>query len=139
MAKSTGLAMTVFSLDDSGGTQRDIRNGVTSLQWATPRAVQDVTGLDVSAMERLPLLADMSMTLTGPHDPAALKTHAVFSDCCSTSVARESTITVNGVTLGVTNLPTFLITDYALNRGQDGSLVFSSPLVLANGAVPTWS
>jgi hypothetical protein len=62
MAKETGLAWSAMSVDDAGGTLRDIRNDITNFQFATPRAVQDVTGIDRSAMERLLLLADMSTT-----------------------------------------------------------------------------
>ena len=65
MAKTTGLGVTTLSVDDSGGTVRDIRNDITSFNFATPRGVQDVTGIDKSAMERLLLLADFSITLNG--------------------------------------------------------------------------
>jgi hypothetical protein len=32
-----------------------------------------------------------------------------------------------------------LATDYQLKRGNDGALTWSVPLVLADGAVPTWA
>lgn len=139
MSKETGLGWTAWQVDDAGGTLRDIRNPTTSLQWATPRGVQDVTGLDKSAFERLLLLADMSGTAAGVFDDATNLAHDVFKTIPSTSVAREFLITVSGQSLGVTGTPTILLTDYALTRAQSGEFTWSVPFVLANGVVPTWS
>jgi len=139
MSKETGLGWTTFQVDDSGGTLRDIRNPTTSLSFSTPRGVQDTTGIDKSAMERLLLLADMSINPSGVFDDGSNLSHDVFKTVPSTSVAREFNITVSAQILGVTNTPTLLFTDYSLNRGQDGSLTWQAPGVLANGAVPTWS
>lgn len=135
MAKSTGLGMTTLSIDDSGGTARAIKNDFTDWDVATPRAVQDVTGVDKSAMERLLLLADMSFTGNGVFNPASNMSHDVFKTVPSTSVARTVTLTVNGVTLA----GELLFTDYQLKRGNDGALTFSAPGVLADGTVPTWA
>ena len=137
MAKSTGMGWTTLSVDLSDGTLTDIKNDVTNLSFSTPRGVQDVTGVDKSAMERLLLLADMSLTLNMVFNPTG--SHLVFRTVPSTSVAREFTLTVGGVTLGTTGTPTLLFTDYQLTRGQDGSLTSTAPGVLANGVVPTWS
>jgi len=137
MAKTTGMGWTTLSVDDSVGTLTDIKNNVTNLAFSTPRGVQDVTGVDKSAMERLLLLADMSLTLNGVFDPVG--SHLIFRTVPSTSVAREFTLTVAGVSLGVTGTPTLLFTDYSLTRAQDGSLTWTAPGVLANGVVPTWS
>ena len=135
MAKSTGLGWTACSIDDSGGTARDIRNNFTNLQFATPRGVQDVTGIDKSAYERLLLLADFSITLNGVYDPASNMSHDVFRTVPSTSVARTTTLTVGGKTLACE----VLYTDYPLARSASGELTFAVPGVLADGAVPTWS
>jgi hypothetical protein len=136
MAKRTGLAITALSVDDSGGTQRDIRNGIGSFQFATPRAVQDVTGVDKSAIERLLLLADYSTTLNGfVDDTATSGVHAVFKTVPSTSVARTTLITIAGFSL--TN--EVLYTDYSWNRGNDGGITTTMPGVLADGTVPTWA
>lgn len=136
MSKESGLGWTTLSVDDSGGTPRDIRNDINSFQFATPRAVQDVTGIDKSAIERLLLLADFSITLNLPAlNDAANQSHAVFKTVPSTSVARTTTITISGQTLA----PEVLYTDYSANRGADGSLTFTVPGVLADGTVPTWS
>lgn len=135
MAKESGLGWSVCSIDDSSGTPRDIRNDFTNCEFATPRAVQDVTGLDKSAMERLLLLADMSFTGNGVFNDAANMSHSVFKTVPSTSVARTTTLTVSGQTLA----GELLFTDYALTRAADGALTFSAPGVLADGTVPTWS
>lgn len=133
--KESGLGWTTCSVDDSTGTPADIRNDVTNLEFSTPRAVQDVTGIDKSAMERLLLLADFSITLNGVFNDAAGASHAVFSTVSSTSVARTTTLTVSGQTLP----NEVLYTDYPLSRGDDGALTWAVPGVLADGTVPTWT
>lgn len=135
MAKSSGLGWTTASVDDSSGTAKAIKNDFTNLQFATPRAVQDVTGIDKSAMERLLLLADFSVTFNGVFNPATGMSHDVFKTVPSTSVARTTTLTVNGVTLA----NEVLYTDYPLSRSDSGELTFAVPGVLADGTVPTWA
>jgi hypothetical protein len=135
MAKETGLGWTTASVDDSGGNARAIKNDITNLQFATPRGVQDVTGIDKSAYERLLLLADFSVTLNGVFNDASNQAHDVFKTVPSTSVARTVTLTVSGQTLANETL----FTDYALTRGADGSLTWSAPGVLSDGTVPTWA
>ena len=139
MAKESGLGWTAMSVDDSGGTLRDIRNDCTALSIATPRAVQDVTGIDVYAMERLLLLADMAVTLNIIFNDATNASHDVFKTVPSTSVAREFTLTVSGQTLGTTPTATLLFTDYPLARAATGELTAAVPGVLANGVLPTWT
>lgn len=135
MAKESGLGWTTLSLDDSSGSAKDIRNDVTNFQFATPRAVQDVTGVDKQAMERLLLLADFSGQLNGVFNDAADHAHAVLKTVPSSSVARTLSLGVSGQTLA----NEVLVTDYNLSRGQDGSLTWTAPFVLADGTVPTWS
>lgn len=133
--KESGLGWTTLSVDDSAGAVKAIKNDITNLQFSTPRGVQDVTGIDKSAIERLLLLADFTVTLNGVFNDAADFSHAVFKTVPSTSVARTTTITVSGQTLA----GELLYTDYALTRGQDGSLTWSAPGVLSDGTVPTWA
>lgn len=135
MAKESGIGWSVLSVDDSSGSVQAIKNDVTNFQFATPRAVQDVTGVDKSAIERLLLLADFSITLNGVFNDAAGASHAVFKTVPSTSVARTVTLTVSGQTLA----NECLFTDYNLTRGQDGSLTWSAPGVLSDGTAPVWS
>ena len=134
MAKESGLGMSV-AVDDSGGSARTISNDITNFDWATPRAEQDITGLDKSATERLLLLADFSVTLNGVFNDASNMSHDVFKTGSSTSVARTVTITVSGQSLAC---ETFF-SDYSLSRGADGSLTWTAPGALAAGAVPTWA
>ena len=136
MAKQSGLGWTTLSVDDSGGTVRVIKNDVTNLDISTPRAVQDVTVVDKSAIERILLLADMTVNLHGVFNPvAAPSSHDTFKTVPSTSVARTVTLTVGGVTLAGEMLPT----DYKLTRAASGELTWDVPLVLADGTVPTWA
>jgi hypothetical protein len=137
MAKVTGLSWTTLGVGDSSNTVQPIINDVTNLTFATPRGVQDVTGVDKAAMERLLLLADFSITLNGVFNPAANQEHAVFSTVPSTSVLRTVNLTTNGKNLNQASA--VLFTDYALTRPQTGELTFAVPGVLASGAVPTWS
>jgi hypothetical protein len=124
-----------FAVDDSAGVARTISNDIVNATLSTPRGVQDVTGVDKSAMERLLLLADFSGTLNGIFNDAANMSHAVFKTVPSTSVNRTLTFGISGQTLAAE----VLFTDYSLNRGADGGLPFTAPFVLADGTVPTWS
>jgi hypothetical protein len=135
MAKESGLGITTLSVDNSSGTAKAIKNDITNFQFATPRGVQDVTGVDKSAFERLLLLADFSITLNGVFNDAADQEHDVFKTVPSTSVARTVTLAHSGQTLA----NECMFTDYALTRAASGELTFTAPGVLSDGTVPTWS
>ncbi|MET0426655.1 MAG: hypothetical protein ABW046_22500 [Actinoplanes sp.] len=136
MAKESGIGWTTCSIDDSAGTLRAIINDVTQLQFAMPRGVQDVTGLDKSAIERLLLLADFSATLTYVfNDAASTGAHTVLKTIPSTSVIRTFSLAVSGQTLS----NEVIASDLQYNRAQSGELTATVPLALADGAVPTWS
>lgn len=135
MAKESGLGWSVCSVDDASGTPQAIKNDVTSLQFATPRGVQDVTGIDKSAYERILLLADFSITLNTVFNDAANQMFDVFKTVPSTSVARTTTLTVSGQTLAAE----VLYTDFPLNRSDGGELTAAIPGVLSDGTVPTWA
>jgi len=134
LAKQSGLAWTTLSVDDSAGTPRDIRNDITNLEFATPRATQDVTGIDKSAFERLVLLADFTITLNGVFNVASNLSHDVFKTVPSTSVLRTTSIGIGGKTLA----NECLYTDYPLTRSDSGELTWAVPGQLADGTVPTW-
>lgn len=136
MAKQTGLGWTTLTVADASGTPQDLRDDITELSFTTPRGVQDVTGIGVSAHERLLLLADCSYDLSGVFDNGATAAHEVFATIPSTSVQRAVANTVNGSILGPCNM---LGTDYSISRSASGELTWKVPLVLADGAVPTWS
>lgn len=133
MAKESGLGWTTLSVDTSAPSLTDIKNDVTNFEFSTPRAVQEITGVDKLAIERLLLLADFSITLNGVFNDAS--SHTVFKDVGSTSVTRTVSLEVSGQTLS----NECLLTDYALTRGDDGSLTWSVPGVLQSGTAPTWS
>lgn len=136
ISKQSGLSWTTLSVDDSAGAVEAIRNDITNLAFSTPRAVQDVTGIDKAAMERLLLLADFSITLNGVANFASTPSaHDVFSTVSSTSVARTVSIGIGGKTLPNETL----FTDYQLTRGNDGALTWTAPGVLTGGVVPLWA
>ena len=134
-AKENGLGWTTLSVDDGAGAAKDLRNDITDMQFATPRAVQDVTGIDKSAMERLLLLADFTISLNGVFDDGANLAHVTLKTVPSTSVLRTVSIGVSGQTLA----NECLFTDYGLTRSPAGELTWTAPGVLADGTVPTWS
>lgn len=135
MAKESGLGWSACTIDDSGGTARAIVNDFTNISFATPRGVQDVTGIDKSAFERLLLLADATFEGTGVFNDATNQSHDVFKTVPSSSVQRTVTLTVSGQTLA----NEMIFTDYPLARAASGELTFTVPGQLANGAVPTWA
>lgn len=135
MAKETGLAWVTLSVDDSGESAQDIRNDITNFEFATPRAVQEVTGIDKSAFERLLLLADFSITMNGVFNDETDMSHDVLNDVGSTDVVRTITLAHSGQTLA----NECIITDYALTRGDDGALTWTAPAVLADGTAPSWT
>lgn len=135
MAKQSGLSWTTLTVADAASAAQDIRNDITNCQFATPRAVQDITGIDKAANERLLLLADFSITLNGVYNPAANMSHAVFSTIPSTSVNRAIAITVGGKNLSAN----CVLTDYPLTRAAGGALTWAVPGALADGVVPVWS
>lgn len=134
MAKEDGIPI-VLSVDDSVGAAQDISVDVGNMDWGTPRGVQDITGLDKSANERLQLLADFTVTLNGFFDDGVNLAHVVLRTIPSTSVARTVSIAISGQTLPN---ETFL-NDYALSRAATGELTWTVPGQLADGTVPTWA
>ncbi len=135
MSKQNGLGWTTLSVDDSAGSVQAIKNDVHNFEFATPRGVQDVTGVDKSAIERLLLLADFSISLNGTFNTAAGASHAVFKTVPSTSVNRTVSLVISGQTLN----NECLFTDYQLTRADNGALTWQAPGVLADGTVPAWS
>ncbi len=95
MAKENGLGWTTCSADTSAGSLKAIVNDVNSLEYSTPRAVIETTGLDKSAMERLHGLADFSATLNGTFNDETDFSHDVFKVLDS---ARTLTLVMSGQT-----------------------------------------
>jgi hypothetical protein len=135
MAITSGVAMTTLSIDNSAGVAKDVRNDISNWAISTPRAVQDITGLAMSANARLLLLADFSFDGSGFFNPATDRLHDVMKTVPSTSVNRTTTITFGGVTIA----PELLFTDYNLTRDAGAAITTKFPGVNADGAVPTWA
>lgn len=135
MAKENGLGATI-SIDDSTGTARAVTNDVRDVSISTPRAHQDVTGLDKSAMERLQLLADGQVDVNGIfNDAASTGLFTVLKTIPSTSVLRAMTFAISGQTLAME----MFFNDMKLSRGGGGELTIATHGELGDGAVPTWS
>ena len=126
--------MTV-AVDDSGGSARSIQNDLTSVDFAIPRAVQDVTGVDKAAIERLLLLSDCSITMNGVFNDGANAGHDVFKTVASATASRTITLVMSGQTLATE----CFVTDYALSRAASGELTYVAPAVLQSGTAPTWA
>lgn len=142
MTKQSGIPSRVI-IDDAGGTPRTISNDIGSFTIGTPRNMQDITGLDKSAIERLVLLADGQVEFTGFFNTATNMSHAVLSTVTSSQNIRTVTVDlpINGAvgTGGPRLSMEMLFDDYRVTRSQDGSLAWNTTARLADGTVPTWS
>ncbi len=126
MAKVSGLTTSVTVASNN------ISNDITSFNVDTPYGVQDVTGIDKSAMERLLLRADCSGTLSGVFNTAASMSHATLKS------PGEKTFVI--VYPGPATLTfTAVTTDYALTTGADGSLTWSVNWSLSIGTAAAWT
>lgn len=135
MAKESGLGMAL-AVDDAAAAPQTISNDITETSISTPRGVQEVTGIDVSAVERILLLADIELEHSGVFNPDANKSHAVFKTVPSTSIARTTAYTISG---DQTLSSEILYSNYELSRSDSGELTWTATGSLANGVVPTWS
>ena len=106
MAKETGLGITTFSWDDVAGTPRTIINDFTTFNFDTPRALQDVTGVDKSAMERLQLLADFTVSGTTVFNDAGNRVSATLSkEPFSVTIDETVSLAPGGVgRIGIVNV-----------------------------------
>ena len=126
--------MTV-TVDDSSDAAKDISNDIQSITFDTPRGVIDVTGLDVSSIERLAGLADGTVTINGTFNDAAGKSHDVFKDIATNTALRTVAIAISGQTLTME----ILFTGYSQNRGADGALTYTATGQLAATTAFGWS
>lgn len=137
MAKESGLGMTV-TVDDSTGSGQAISNDVNTANWTMPSGVQDSTGVNSSGMERLLLLADLSLTLGGTFNDAANLSFAVFKNyrtLAASQTGRTTAIVVSGQTLS----DEILYSDFGFTRNADGSFTWTAPGMLSDGGVPAWT
>lgn len=130
--------MTV-TCDDSAGTGRAISNDVTSLPIQMPSNVQDISGVNVTGMERLHLRADLNITIQGVFNAAATTgIHTVLNNyrtLAASQVGRTVVIVVGGATL----TEEILFSAYNLNQGADGSLVVEAPGSMSDGTLGGWA
>lgn len=108
-----------------------ISNDVTSLSLDTPYGVQDVTGLDKSAFERLLLRADASGTMGGVFNTAGSMSHATFK----TPGVKTVVIGFPGATATFSAA----FSNYAIALGTDGSLTWSVNFALSSGTAVAWT
>lgn len=136
MAKQTGLG-DYLAIDDSGGSARDISNDITSYSVNTPQNMFEVTGVDKSAVERIIGLNDYTLSVNGVFNKASNKSHDVFKTRTGT---RTVTLAIGGNTSGYPKLEAeMLVTEYNLERGDDGGLNWTAGLSLQSGTVPAWT
>lgn len=141
MTKVSGLTTSV-TVDDASGAGKDISNDITSFNVSTPRGMQDITGLDKSAVERILLRADGEIQMNGVFNAStADKSHDVFKTVPTQSGSGTgSTRTVVIVYPGTKTLTMeCILTDYSLSMGNDGALTWTVNGSIANGVAPAWS
>lgn len=136
MAKISGLSMAM-TLQDSGAVARTISNDVGDLTSTISFGMQDDTGIDKSAIERLALLLDWKLSVKGFHNNTATTgIHPVVSTGQTT--ARQTVITFPGGA-GATLTATGLIDSYAITRAQSAALTNTFNMSLSNGTAAAWS
>lgn len=139
MAKTAGFPAKV-EITDAGTVVRDLSNDITDFTVATPRGEQAVTGLDKFAMERIALLGDAKFTIKGPYNPAANRSHDVFTGLVESGLPSLATITLPPATTGAPQLPLNLLWyDFSYTRNPNGEFVWQCVGDLADGALPTWT
>ena len=131
MSKFTGLGMTL-TVDDSAGSGVAISADVANLTLNTVNGEQDVTGISMSALERLALLEDCDITINGAGFPPSA-TRAVFT-------TRTG---VRSVVIGWPDSVTYSfegrLFSYNLVRGQDGAVSWTANIKKADGLVGVWA
>jgi hypothetical protein len=127
MAKVSGLPTTV----SVGGAT--ISGDVGSLTLSTPYGVQDITGVNASALERLLLRADAQLTLNCFFNATAGASHASLKTPGTKAVVI---VFANGA---ATATFTCVQTDCTWDLGADGALTMSAPLQLSNGTAVAWT
>jgi predicted secreted protein len=137
MAKQTGIPVTI-TVEDSGGTARDISSDVRSFTVNPTAELIEITGLDKTGMERLTGLLDVECTLNGVVNFAANKSHDVlknFHVVNSGDAGREIVVDYGDATA------TFVVrfSAYTITRGDDGSLTWTATGSLSSGDANIWS
>lgn len=130
MAKSTGLGQRLYVAGvNVSGDIGSIDN------CASPLAVQDVTGIDKSAIERIPGLLDGALDYTAFFNPSPGAAHDVFSDLPTADV-HELYCTGTAIGDPAAGLVAKQI-GYDLKRANDGALT-ATVTSQANGFGLDW-
>jgi hypothetical protein len=136
MAKVAGF-LTSLTVQDNGAVARDITNDVTDLSLNIGINQLDITGLDKTAIERMNLRGDVTLTMNGIVNNASNKSHDVFKTIhLSTAVARQVVMTT---VAGPVFTVTVLFSAYNVTPGADGSLKFSVNGALSSGTTGAWT
>lgn len=138
MAKESGLGMAI-SVDDSAGAPQVLTTDILTVTITMPSNIQDVTSVGSSGMERLYLLADLQMTFTGVFDKAANLAHQVFKNyrtCAGVELGRTTSLVHSSQTLAH---PALKYQNYDLTRAADGSFVWTTTGLAADGSLPAWT
>ena len=114
----------------------DIANDVTNFDIDITYALDDDTGIDKSAHERLPLLGDTKVTLAGKLNNAANRIHPALSGTQNTP--KQMIITPPG---GAGTVMTFtgIVGSYKLSRPASGAGNVAATVELSNGTQGAWS
>ena len=124
------------TVDDSGDSARAISNDVTNFSISTPRGVQDVTGVNSAAVERLLLTADGTISLNGVfNDAATTGAFTVLGDASTTTQDRGVAIVGSGQTMTMEAV----LPNFELTAAQDRSLTWAVSLLQTTTTAPTWS
>jgi hypothetical protein len=137
VAKTSGLGAAIVVADDTD-TNQTISDDVTEFSLSTPRAVQDITGVDVYAHQRLLLLADATCSLKLVFNNAADMGHMVLSTMSSTSELRSVQVTPTASEYPYLGFNGYVST-YDVSRSATGELTTAADLVLGDGNTPTWT
>ena len=135
MSIESRLGWSNWTVDDAAGTARELVSLLTQASISTSVAQQDTTTFNLSAMARLPLLADLQDQTTFLFDDDANLSFDVLSTVGPTSGPRTHTRVHSGQTLASESN----LSSVNWSGTQAGELTASATSVLANGAVPTWA
>lgn len=135
MAIESGAGWSVFAVDDSGGTPRELNAHITQANMSTTRGIQDITTLADSARGTLGLISDHQDTFTALFDDATDLSFDVLKTVGSVSVVRTITRTHSGQTLPTESN----LSSVNWGRTQAAELTAQVTAVLADATVPTWA
>ena len=128
---------TSVTIDDGAGTVWAITNDVLACTLNMTRPQQDVTGVDKLGMERMGLVSDASLSLTGAWNPAAAPAfYATFKDIATTNIDRTVVLVYPGT---ATFTAEMRLASFNIARGQDGGITCTVELQLSGGAQGVWS